>query len=150
MTINHINIVVSDIEASVAFYTRLLGMQVTFRCHLEGEWIETITGLENISASCAFLQPASGGCRIELLQYISPDGQKIEANSKANTIGLRHFALEVDSLNELIPRLRKENIPIFSDPLAVPFRIVNNIQKQLCYTLDPDGVIIEFSQHTVG
>jgi hypothetical protein len=29
----------------------------------------------------------------------------------------------------------------------VPFRIVDNIQKRLCYTLDPDGVIVEFSQH---
>jgi catechol 2,3-dioxygenase-like lactoylglutathione lyase family enzyme len=147
MTINHINIVVSSIEASLNFYVGILGMRETFRCELEGEWIDTVTGLTGAKASCVFVQPSSGGCRIELLQYHSPNGDNIREKSLPNTGGLRHFALDVQDLDTLIAKLQESGTPIFSAPVTVPFRIVDNIQKQLCYTLDPDGVIVEFSQH---
>jgi len=64
-----------------------------------------------------------------------------------NTVGLRHFALDVHDLDAIIDKLKASGTPIFSSPTIVPFRIVDNIQKRLCYTLDPDGVIVEFSQH---
>ena len=147
MTINHINIVVKCMDASLAFYVGLLGMRETFRCELEGGWIDTVTGLEGAKASCVFVQPLGGGCRIELLQYHSPTGDELTANSQPNTGGIRHFALDVQDLDGLIGQLKVNGTPVFSSPVTVPFRIVDNIQKRLCYTLDPDGVIVEFSQH---
>jgi catechol 2,3-dioxygenase-like lactoylglutathione lyase family enzyme len=147
MTINHINIVVKCMDASLAFYVGLLGMRETFRCELEGGWIDTVTGLEGAKASCVFVQPLGGGCRIELLHYHSPTGDDLTANSQPNTGGIRHFALDVQDLDGLIEQLKVNGTPVFSAPVTVPFRIVDNIQKRLCYTLDPDGVIVEFSQH---
>ena len=147
MTINHINIVVKCMDASLAFYVGLLGMRETFRCELEGGWIDTVTGLEGAKASCVFVQPLGGGCRIELLQYHSPTGGDLAANSQPNTGGIRHFALDVQDLDILVEQLKDSGTPVFSAPVTVPFRIVDNIQKRLCYTLDPDGVIVEFSQH---
>lgn len=123
-------------------------MRETFRCELEGGWIDTVTGLSGAKASCVFVQPANGGCRIELLQYHLPTGESDTRNSLPNMAGLRHFALDVQDLDALIEKLTLSGTPIFSAPVTVPFRIVDNIQKQLCYTLDPDGVIVEFSQHT--
>lgn len=150
MTINHINIVVSSMEASLGFYIGVLGMRETFRCELEGEWIDTVTGLVGAKASCVFVQPPAGGCRIELLQYHFPVGEFHEGNSLPNTRGLRHFALDVNDLESVINRLQQNGIQVFSPPVDVPFRIVDNVQKSLCYTLDPDGVIVEFSQHRVN
>jgi catechol 2,3-dioxygenase-like lactoylglutathione lyase family enzyme len=147
MTINHINIVVTSMEASLDFYIGLLGMRETFRCELEGEWIDTVTGLAGARASCVFVQPSNGGCRIELLQYHMPSGGNVVTNSLPNTGGLRHFALDVQDLDAIIEKLEASGTPIFSAPVTVPFRIVDNIKKRLCYTLDPDGVIVEFSQH---
>lgn len=147
MTINHINIVVNSMDASLDFYVGVLGMRETFRCELEGEWIDTVTGVANAKASCVFVQPPNGGCRIELLEYHHPRGQRSSQNSAPNTLGLRHFALEVQNLDETIKTLKSKGAHIFSDPVLVPFRIVENVQKRLCYTLDPDGVIVEFSQH---
>ena len=147
MTINHINIVVKCMDASLRFYVGILGMRETFRCELEGGWIDTVTGLSGAKASCVFVQPVGGGCRIELLQYHSPTSDDLAANSQPNTCGIRHFALDVQDLDELIEQLKVNGTPVFSDPVTVPFRIVDNIQKRLCYTLDPDGVIVEFSQH---
>jgi len=134
-------------DASLAFYVGLLGMRETFRCELEGGWIDTVTGLEGAKASCVFVQPLGGGCRIELLQYHSPNGDDLTANSQPNTGGIRHFALDVQDLDLLVEQLKDSGTPVLSSPVTVPFRIVDNIQKRLCYTLDPDGVIVEFSQH---
>jgi glyoxylase I family protein len=147
MTINHINIVVKCMDTSLRFYIGLLGMRETFRCELEGGWIDTVTGLLGAKASCVFVQPLGGGCRIELLQYHSPNGDNLTANSLPNTGGIRHFALDVQNLDHLIEQLKDSGTPVISSPVTVPFRIVDNIQKRLCYTLDPDGVIVEFSQH---
>jgi catechol 2,3-dioxygenase-like lactoylglutathione lyase family enzyme len=147
MTINHINIVVASMDASLNFYVGVIGMRETFRCELEGGWIDSVTGLTGAKASCVFVQPPNGGCRIELLQYHAPTGVDVRENSLPNTGGLRHFALDVQDLDAIIAKLEETGTPILSPPVTVPFRIVDNIQKRLCYTLDPDGVIVEFSQH---
>lgn len=134
-------------EASLDFYVGVLGMRETFRCELEGGWIDTVTGLSGARASCVFVQPISGGCRIELLQYHAPVGDGVHENSLPNTGGIRHFALDVPDLDLIVAKLEENGTPILSAPVTVPFRIVDNIQKRLCYTLDPDGVIVEFSEH---
>src|SRR5215210_381921 len=41
---SHVCIGVSDIEAALAFYTRVLGMDVVFDVDLDGASLETITG----------------------------------------------------------------------------------------------------------
>ena len=48
--IDHINIVVSDLESSVKFYTKLLGFEQTNSARLEGDWVEYIEGIKNVVA----------------------------------------------------------------------------------------------------
>ncbi len=98
LAIDHINIVVSDLEKSVRFYTELLGFRESKRAHLEGEWIESIVGLKGVVADVAFILAPAGEPRIELLCYKTPKGEAIPANSFANTIGIRHIALRVDDI----------------------------------------------------
>ena len=147
MTVNHLNIVVGDMERALAFYVGLLGMRQTFNIQLEGEWIEQVVGLAGARAHCVFVVPEGGGCRLELLQYVVPAGEMLSATSLANTQGLRHFALEVDSLDDCYERLLAAGINFISPPITVPFRIVDGIQKRLCYCHDPDGVIVELCEH---
>jgi glyoxylase I family protein len=147
MTINHLNIVVTDMERSLAFYVGLLGMRQTFEIALQGAWIEEVTGCQDAQAHCVFVMPSGGGCRLELLQYVTPEGAALLPNKHANTPGLRHFALEVDDLDAWYEKLRAAGVAFLSPPVTVPFRIVEGIQKRLCYCHDPDGVIVEFCAH---
>ncbi len=146
MRINHVNIVVADMERSLAFYVGLLEMRVTFEAELVGDWIETVTGLPSASARCVFCQPSGGGTRFELLQYQTPPGVHLPKDSLANTLGLRHVALEVDALDALSARLHAAGVPFVSPPVTVPFSVVG-VRKRLCYLHDPDGALLEIAEY---
>lgn len=147
--VDHINIVVSDLERSVDFYTRLLGLKETRRARLAGDWIETIVGLKGVVADVVFVQPDGGGPRIELIRYIHPEGEAFEANAAPNTRGLRHIAFQTDDMTGLRERLESENVHFFGPPVEVPSGVVEHEDghKSLCYFLDPDGVLLELAAY---
>ncbi|MEX1000213.1 MAG: VOC family protein, partial [Thermodesulfobacteriota bacterium] len=79
--IDHLNIVVSDLDRSVKFYTEVLGFEQTNGAHMEGEWIESIVGLKGVMADVVFIVAPAGEPRIELLCYKSPTGESVPQNS---------------------------------------------------------------------
>ena len=147
--IDHLNIVVADLARSVKFYTEVLGFRKTHDVYMEGEWIEQIIGLKGVKGLVAFVEPPGGGTRIELLQYLAPPGVALPENSRANTYGLRHFALRVDDIAAMATRLRAAGVTLFSDPVRVPQGVVKFAagDKTLLYFLDPDGVIVELAEY---
>lgn len=151
--IDHLNLVVADLDRSLAFYTELLGFRQTQRTVLEGEWIGRIVGLPNARAEVAFIEPSSqaeGAPRIELLQYLSPEGLALKANSVANTHGLRHIALRVEDIEAMKAHLESHGVTFFGEPVVVPDGIIKRaggVKKTLVYFLDPDGVILELAQY---
>lgn len=147
MKIDHINIVTSSIEKSVAFYSAVLGMTQTFEATLEGDWIEAVTGLENLSARCVFLEFPDCDVRLELLEYSTPRGEIVDINSLSNTIGLRHFAFETDDMDALVAKLQAANVHFVSPPVTVPFPVGNRGTKRLCYFHDPDGTLLEVAEY---
>jgi glyoxylase I family protein len=147
--IDHLNIVVADLARSVKFYTEVLGFRKTHDVYMEGEWIERIIGLKGVKGLVAFVEPPGGGTRIELLQYVTPEGVTLPENSRANTHGLRHMAFRVDDIAAMTARLRAAGVTLFSDPVRVPAGVVKFAagDKTLVYFLDPDGVILELAEY---
>jgi glyoxylase I family protein len=147
--IDHINIVVADLERSVKFYTEVLGFRKTHDVYMEGEWIEAIIGLRGVKGLVAFVEPPGGGPRIELLEYRTPAGDALPENSKANTRGVRHIAFRVDDISAMAAKLRAAGVTLFSDPVRVPAGVVKFAagDKTLVYFLDPDGVILELAEY---
>lgn len=141
--IDHINIVVSDMERSVRFYSEMLGLKRGFEVMLEGAWIDTVTGLAHARAHCVFMETDDPGVRLELLQYLAPTGDGLAANTLPYTTGIRHLAFTVADLDALVARLRGAGVPLVSDPVAVPFAVSTMGRKRLCYFHDPDGTLLE-------
>ena len=148
--IDHINIVVHDLDRMVAFYTEVLGLTATKRAHLEGDWIEAIVGLQGVSADVVFVEPTGGGPRIELIKYHTPEGVDFPAHSAPNTFGLRHIALRTNDITGAHTRLIEAGVKIFGPPVLVPNGVVRHDagNKQLLYFHDPEGVLLELTQYT--
>ena len=147
--VDHINLVVSDLERSVKFYTEVLGFNEVRRAHLDGKWIESIIGLKDVCANVVYILAPEGEPRLELLCYQSPEGKAIPANSKANTIGLRHVALRVNDIQTAVKQLKEAGITMIGEIVEVPENVVTHDagHKILCYFLDPDGILLELAEY---
>ncbi len=146
-SIDHVNIVVTDLDRSVAFYTGLLGFVETRRATLEGGWIDAVAGLDGVRARVVYVQPPGDGPRIELIHYDMPPGALIPENMRANTVGLRHIAFRTDNLDEVVRRLEQAGVAFLGSPQTVPDGVVRHDagRKTLVYFHDPDGVILELA-----
>ena len=141
--LDHVNVVVTDMERSIRFYASLLGLKVVMDRPLEGDWFEQVTGLAGARARCVILAAPNGACRIELLEYET--GECAPAAAPPSAAGLRHMALRVDDMDACLTILHHE----FGQSVAateVPKDIVRG-GKRMCYIRDPDGAIIELCQY---
>ncbi len=115
--VHHIAIIVSS-EESLAFY-RLLGFTETFR--------------KKRKYDTAVLMQGYG---LELEIFIDPSHTP---PTSPEPLGLRHFALRVDSLETEIDRLKSEGIeigPVMEDWTGVRF----------CFIKDYDGLLVELHE----
>ncbi len=151
MKIDHVNIVVSDMNRSVKFYKHL-GFSPSMDTFISGAWIANVVGIqdENLKARVVFMDPETGDTRLELIQYIFPTGQHVPEGSLPNTLGLRHFALVVDDIMQTYHELVNAGVTFFSEPQEVTGNkeVAARIgRKWLVYLLDPDGVIVELAHY---
>lgn len=146
--IDHINIVVADLERAAHFYETVFGFARGFSATLQGDWIETVTGLAGARAECLFLDPPrAGATRIELIRYDAPVEEFSPLNPAPNEPGLRHIAFQVENIDATLNQVRALGITPISDPVAVPFRVANLGEKQLAYFHDFDGTIVEVASY---
>lgn len=147
--VDHINIVVQDLERSVRFYCDVLGFVRTRDVYMEGDWIEALVGLKGVKGKVAFVELPGGGPRFELLEYVVPAGAVLPENSKPNTHGLRHVAFRVDDIVAMTAMLRAAGVKLFGEPVKVPGSVVkfSGADKTLVYFYDPDGVILELAEY---
>jgi catechol 2,3-dioxygenase-like lactoylglutathione lyase family enzyme len=147
--LDHITIVVSDLEHSGKFYSELLDFKETGRAHLEGEWIDSILQMKGVKADVVYLLPPDGKLRLELLCFRSPKGALIDHNAFPNTVGLRHMAFQVEDMDSAVKRLKAAGVRLFSGPVTLPQDVESGAAKKktLCYFLDPDETLLELAEY---
>ncbi len=129
----HFGLTVSDLQRSIPFYRDVLGFEVTQTREGKGNSAEKLTGLPGAHTTSAFLQV--GGQTIQLSQYLTPMGQRI--NPVMNTVGAAHIALYVDDLEALYKRFKEKGIQPKCEML------VSGLGLKAGAVLDPDGHTIE-------
>ena len=138
--IDHINIVVSDLEAAKDFFLSL-GFTVVRRRLLQGEWLDKVVNLSNVKAEYIALAIPDTQTSLELLKYYTPEGESDTHISIPNRIGFRHMALEVEDIESVVADLKKKGIRFFSD-----IQVADN-RKRFCYFLGPEGIILELAEY---
>lgn len=148
-SIDHVNLVVEDLDRMADFYATLLGMTITRRVTISGPWIDHTVGLAGVLADVIYLDPPTGP-RVELIRYRQPESRRPAGLGESNTPGLRHLAFRVNGIDEIVGTLRRSGIRFFSDIQRVPIEQVSygqDVQKHLIYFHDPEGNLLEFCEY---
>jgi catechol 2,3-dioxygenase-like lactoylglutathione lyase family enzyme len=135
----HIGIVVDDLEAATAFFTAL-GLEREGGAAVEGDLVDRINGLEGVRAEIAILRAPGGGSALELARYRSPAYDGGDAPLPANAPGIRHVLFVVDDVQESLTILRAHGGELVGE-------LVNYENSYwLCYVRGPAGIIVELAE----
>src|SRR5690625_3158251 len=99
--IAHIGIAVHDVEASIPFYTELLGLT-----------LEKMDEVESEQVKVAFIK--IGESRIELLEPLS-ENSAIHTFLEKKGEGIHHIALEVDNIDQRLIDLKQNGIRLINE-----------------------------------
>ena len=148
--IDHVNLVVSDLEKMVSFYCGVLGLRVSKRVTIRGPWIDSVVGLKGVDADVVYLDLEQGP-RIELIHYRSPEPPPRDtAAGLSNAPGLRHMAFKVDDIDGLVKTLGAAGVRFFGSVQNVPesqVKYAGGARKQLIYFHDPEGNLLELCEY---
>jgi catechol 2,3-dioxygenase-like lactoylglutathione lyase family enzyme len=138
--LHHVGLTVSDLEASVAFYSALLGCRVRERSQNSGEEIETMTGVLGASIVTADLE-APGGGLLELIQFVHPVATRLVQERQRP--GHTHLGFVVDSVDAARARLVSLGAGAISEAVTIvePGSAWDGVRA--LYACDPDGRTIE-------
>jgi catechol 2,3-dioxygenase-like lactoylglutathione lyase family enzyme len=129
--LNHVNIVVKDVEASKRFYCDVLGMDDVPRhpsFTFPGAWLR------------------SGSAEIHLIQEsVATHGPgdlsyAVAASTDKDLAFSRHFSLVIDDTDALVEQLQAHDVAIAFGPVER----LGGLVQTYCYDLD--GHLIEFTQ----
>ncbi len=125
--IDHVGIAVSDLDAAIATYRRLLGK--------EPDGIEEVAGQK---VRVAFFQV--GESRIELVCPTSPDSPVAQSIARRGE-GMHHLCLAVDSTDAEVTRLEGEGAKI----AVAPTEGAEGCRVAFVHPKAANGVLVELS-----
>ncbi len=98
---DHVGVTVADLGTATAFFVGL-GLEVEGRTFVEGEFIDTVTGIPDSSTEIVMLRAPDGGSGLELSSFTRPDHLPGSPSAPANELGLRSVAFEVRGLDAAV------------------------------------------------
>ena len=135
-SIRHIGLVVNDLNQAVDFWKKVMGFEEFIKLDESGDKIDAMIGLKNINLTTIKMKDKRGEI-IELLKFKSHK-DKVSWDGKPYSTGLTHIALNVESVEEIIEKIRffgiqNSNKIIISEDSSVKVTYVNG----------PEGLLLE-------
>ena len=136
---DHVGIAVADLETATAFFVGL-GFEIEGRMVMEGEFVDTVTGIPDSRSEIVMLRPPGGGTGLELSSFIRPDHEPGSPDAMSNELGLRNVMFEVDGLQAILDRLA-----------AAGYRPVGGVGQyedmwRMAYVRGPEGIIVALAE----
>ncbi len=136
---DHVGVVVEDLEAATAFFVAL-GMEVEGSGPVEGQWVDTVVGLDGVRVDVAMVRVPGGHGKLELTRFHHPLATGSEPDAPANRLGLRRLMFAVDDIDEVVAGLRARGFDLVGD--IAQFEDV----YRLCYVRGPEGIIVALAE----
>jgi catechol 2,3-dioxygenase-like lactoylglutathione lyase family enzyme len=135
---DHVSVVVDDLEAAVAFFVEL-GLDRDGEARVEGDWVDRVNALEGVQVDIVMMRAPDGG-GLELTKFHSPAATTAEPDAPSNTFGLRSVMFEVDDIDDVVARLRGHGGELVGE--VTDYEDV----YRLCYIRGPQGIIVSLAQ----
>ena len=140
MRMDHVSVVVADLEAAKAFFVEL-GMELEGEAVVEGSHVDRLNGLDGVHADLAMMRTPDGHGRLELTKFRSPVLVDAEpANAPPNTLGLRSVMFEVDDIRDAVSRLRTHGADLLGELVQYEDEYL------LAYVRGPGGIIVSLAE----
>lgn len=138
--LDHISVVVDDLEAAIAFFTEL-GLSVVGKAPVEGEWVDRVNGIENVRVDIVMMRTPDGHGQLELTKFRSPKLVELEpAIAPPNALGLRSVMFTVENVDETVARLLAQGAQLVGEVVQY-----ENLYR-LCYLRGPGGIIVSLAE----
>ncbi|HSL23857.1 MAG TPA: VOC family protein [Vicinamibacterales bacterium] len=147
--VESIGMTVSDLEAALSFYTRVLAFTLVDRRESSGRPFELLTGVFGARARSARLR--LGEETIELTEFLAPRGRPIPDDLRANDRIFQHIAIVVSDIDTAYRQLRAAGVEHGSSgPQRLPDWNTAAGGIAAFYFRDPDRHFLEVIQFPRG
>ena len=138
LRMDHVSVVVQDLEAAKAFFGEL-GMELEAEMPVEGSWVDRVNGIEDVRVEIAMMKTADGHGKLELTKFHNPQVTGGES-APPNTLGLRSVMFEVDDIDDVVARLSSRGGELIGEVAQY-----ENMYR-LCYMRGPAGIIVALAE----
>jgi catechol 2,3-dioxygenase-like lactoylglutathione lyase family enzyme len=142
--LDHVSIVVEDLQAAIAFFSEL-GLEQEGEAAIEGEWVDRVNALQSVQVDIVMMRSPDGHGRLELTKFRNPELVEIEpAMAPPNALGLRSVMFRVESVDETVARMRAH----FGAELVGEVGQYEKLYR-LCYMRGPGGIIVALAEELI-
>jgi len=136
--LHHLGVPVRSMEASVAWYRDVLGVEASFIEQAEeGEGLDRHSQLEGTRLRYAFA--SLGNTSIEFLEFENPVGT--DHDRRNCDVGAIHVCFEVEDIHATYEKLREAGVKFNGPPTYIEDGPLGGCH--FCYFRDPDGIQLE-------
>lgn len=145
----HIGISVSNLDASMDFYTALTGREVVAQGTMDSVPFGKSQGLPVAKLRYATIN--IDGLGIDLIEFTEPVGER--TNGKANRPGSMHLCLKVDDFDAVYRRMKDAGYDFLGDDYTfIKGEVTPDaaLGTKVAYFNDPDGTNLEIIEPKGG
>jgi catechol 2,3-dioxygenase-like lactoylglutathione lyase family enzyme len=138
LRMDNVGVVVEDLDAAVAFFLEL-GMELEGKGQVEGDWVDSVVGLDDVRVDMAMVRTPDGHNKLELIRFRTPPAISTEPNAPANALGIRRLMFAVEDIEDVLARLRTHGAELVGELTRLD-------GWRMCYLRGPEGIIVALAQ----
>jgi catechol 2,3-dioxygenase-like lactoylglutathione lyase family enzyme len=140
--VDAVGMVVGDMDRSVAFFRDVLTFEQLSDVEVDGDAYERLEGVFGLRLRIVRMR--LGSERLDLMQYLAPEGRPVPIDSRSNDRWFQHVAIIVSDMDRAYAVLRRHNVRHASaGPQRLPDWNVKAGGIKAFYFKDPDGHALE-------
>ncbi len=141
--LDHMGLVVEDLEAAVAFFADLGSRRRAAR-RSTAPWAQQVTGIDGMRTEIVMMRAPDGSGRLEICRFLSPaaTGGRTPPRDEPQELGWRSIMVEVEDLDGgVVGRLRRDHGASLIGEIAQYGQAY-----RLCYLRGPEGIIVALAE----